>query len=127
MPAVLANLGGALFALGIAWTCSSLLHRPTNTGSVAAFLGAVVGAYGIGGLVSITLVARLIYPIAIRLVGAPFHVGDRVFILCGRRKSRVVEVYEVWPERGRVRVRLSEEDRIQVTDVYSEHQLLKVI
>jgi hypothetical protein len=51
--------------------------------------------------------------------GAPYQVGDTVLILAGAHRDRVARVYEVWSERGQVRVELGEEERRAVTDVFS--------
>lgn len=60
----------------------------------------------------------LLGPIAARLQGWPFAVGDRVWILSGRHKNRIATVYAVWLERGLVRVDLGPELRKQFDDVY---------
>ncbi|MHB0961502.1 MAG: hypothetical protein ACYC0X_24205 [Pirellulaceae bacterium] len=56
--------------------------------------------------------------VAARLQGWPFAVGDRVWILSGRHKDMLTTVYEVWTERGQVRVELGPELKDKVEDVY---------
>ena len=50
--------------------------------------------------------------------GAPFHVGDRVRILAGRHKDRVVRVYSDWRDDS-VRVELGEKEKEKFTDIFS--------
>ncbi|MFQ5962438.1 MAG: hypothetical protein ACE5MG_13695 [Candidatus Methylomirabilales bacterium] len=77
---------------------------------LAGFLCALIIAWPIVGIIS---------GLQAELNGAPFHVGDRVRILVGPHRDRVVEVYEVWDERRQVRVELGEVERNQVEDVFS--------
>ncbi len=53
-----------------------------------------------------------------RLQGWPFAVGDRVQILSGKHKDTIALVYEVWAERGQVRVELGSASREKVKDVF---------
>jgi hypothetical protein len=57
--------------------------------------------------------------------GAPFHEGDLVRILFGTNRDRVVRVYEVWESRDQVRVVLGEQERKDVTDVFSPYQICR--
>ena len=59
------------------------------------------------------------------LNGAPFAVGDRVSILHGPQRDRVVEVYEVWAHRRQVRVNLDLEAQQSVSDVFSFTQVCR--
>jgi hypothetical protein len=56
--------------------------------------------------------------------GAPFRVGDRVRILAGRHKDRVVRVYSDWKDDS-VRVELGEKEKEKFTDIFSSLQLLR--
>src|SRR5207253_4613352 len=51
-----------------------------------------------------------------KLNGAPFHVGDRVCILVGPHRGRVVQVYSV--ERRQIRVQLGEQAKKDSTDAF---------
>jgi hypothetical protein len=73
----------------------------------------------------VLLFGRLLYPLIARLAGAPFSVGEWVVILRGARYGAIAPVYEVWRERGQVRLRLSEEECRAVADVYSHHEVLR--
>ena len=59
------------------------------------------------------------------LAGGPFQVGDRVRILIGPHRERVVEVYEVWESRCEVRVRLDAKAEKEVRDVFSFTQVFR--
>ena len=56
--------------------------------------------------------------------GAPFRVGDRVRILAGRHKDRVVRVYSDW-RYDSVRVELGEMEKEKFTDIFSSLQLAR--
>ncbi|NLB55461.1 MAG: hypothetical protein GX811_06810 [Lentisphaerae bacterium] len=58
----------------------------------------------------------LSYPAA-RIQGWPFKVGDEVVILTGRHKN-TTRIYEIWEERGQVRVDLGEALKQEVKDVF---------
>ena len=60
-----------------------------------------------------------------RLAGAPFRVGDRVRILVGPHRDRVVEVHDVWESRRKVRVWLDGAAEKEVRDVFSFTQLCR--
>ena len=66
-----------------------------------------------------------IYQLRARLNGAPFHVGDRVRILVGPKRDRVVQIYDVWTERSQVRVRLEAQAMRDVSDVFSFTQICR--
>lgn len=97
--------------LGIIWFAFLLL--------VSVALGLIVGLF-VGGLI----VAPLNH-VRSRLNGAPFRVGDRVQILCGRHNGETTDVYKVWAERNQVRVILTQADRDAVTDVYFYWQVCR--
>lgn len=56
--------------------------------------------------------------VAARLQGWPFAVGERVRVLSGPHKDTLTTIYEVWAERGQVRLDLGPELREKVEDVY---------
>jgi hypothetical protein len=56
--------------------------------------------------------------------GAPFRVGDRVQILVGRHKGRVVTVYSAWKDDS-VRVELGENEKEKFDDIFGSLQLLR--
>jgi hypothetical protein len=60
-----------------------------------------------------------------RINGSPFEVGDEVMILSGKHAGQIAKIYELWKERGQVRVELGEAERNAVTDVYSETQVCR--
>ena len=80
---------------------------------------AVVPVAAVGWIVGIVcLWGMLLGPLVARMQGWPFAVGDRVWILSGRRKNTLATVDEVWAERGQVRVEFEPERKAQVDDVY---------
>lgn len=66
-----------------------------------------------------------LFRLGAKLNGAPFHAGDRVRILVGAHRDRIVQIYEVWEERGQVRVELDEQSRQKVKDVFSFTQVCR--
>ena len=66
-----------------------------------------------------------LYEYGARLNGAPFSVGDRVRILVGPHRDRVVEIYELWDERLQVRVNLDPESKDKVKDVFSYNEICR--
>ncbi len=56
--------------------------------------------------------------------GGPFRPGDRVRILTGPHRDRIVVVYSLW-QGDSVRVELSEEEKKNYKDVFSPVQLLR--
>jgi hypothetical protein len=66
-----------------------------------------------------------LYYFRARLNGAPFRVGDRVRILVGPHRDRIVQVYDVWGERRQVRVDLDAQTEKDVTDVFSFTQICR--
>ena len=80
---------------------------------------AAVPVAAIGWIVGIIFIwGMMLGHIAARLQGWPFAVGDRVWILTGRYMNTIATVYEVWTERGQVRVELGAELKEKVEDVY---------
>jgi hypothetical protein len=80
---------------------------------------AAIPVAALGYILGIILLWSLTFGhVAARLQGWPFAVGDRVWILSGKHKGTLTTVYEVWAERGQVRVDLGSEAKGKVTDVY---------
>jgi hypothetical protein len=82
-------------------------------GVLGLFLAVFPGMFVLGPLMNVVA----------RINGSPFQVGDEVMILCGKHSGRVARIYELWNQRGQVRLELGEADRNAVTDVYSETQV----
>jgi hypothetical protein len=107
----------------MAWTARTLLsaYRPTFLGTVwFVFMMIVAGVLGF--LVAVVAAAILLPPLyRLRGVknGAPYAVGDEVLILAGPHRGQVARVYQVWSEWQGVRVELGDQERDQVTDVFS--------
>lgn len=71
------------------------------------------------------IVRHPLFLLSAKLNGAPFHIGDRVCILVGPHLGRVVQIYEIWSERGQVRVELNEQTREEVKDVFSYNEVCR--
>jgi len=124
-PAIVAQAGGVFLVSVFSVVCSPLWENSSDSVSRAEFVLAVVAAYPLGALLASLFLGPFLYPLVQRCAGAPFSVGDQVLILQGRRKGKIAEVYEVWSERRQVRLRLSDDERETVSDVFSDHQILR--
>jgi hypothetical protein len=65
-----------------------------------------------------TVVLTPLYQIRARRNGAPFRAGDRVRILAGPHRDRLVRVYAIWEDRHQVRVELDAQAKTEVKDVF---------
>lgn len=81
-------------------------------------MGAIpIGAAG--GIVGIILLWGIVLgPVASKVQGWPFGIGEEVVILTGTRKGTIARVYEIWTERGEVRLELGDNAKRAVDDVY---------
>jgi hypothetical protein len=57
--------------------------------------------------------------------GAPFHAGDRVRILVGPHRGRIVEVREIWDFRNQVRVEIDAKATEDATDEFSPTEICR--
>jgi hypothetical protein len=73
--------------------------------------------------------ALLVWPflqsIGSRINGAPWSEGDLVHVLIGQHRGHVGRIYELWPSRNQVRVRISEQAEKDVTDVYFYNEVCR--
>jgi len=109
----------------IAWTAPALfptLHSGILGMTWFLCLMIVAGVLGliVAGIFGGILFLEPLYHWRAAKNGAPYRVGDEVLILAGAHRGRVARVYEVWSERGQVRADLGEQERQEVTDVFSE-------
>jgi len=65
------------------------------------------------------------YLAMVRVNGGPFNKGDRVYVISGPQKGRIVEVYEQW-QGLQVRIELGEEAKKTFKDVYPTLSLIKI-
>ena len=77
---------------------------------LAGLIGLILGVIFIWGI----LLSRF----AAWIQGWPFKVGDEVVILTGKHRNTVTTVYEIWEQRGQVRVELGEDLKKSVKDVF---------
>jgi hypothetical protein len=110
---------GIFRALAFLFTSIMPLQTVGMNWSVAlwATLAAIPTA-GIGWMAGVFMIWPVAGRVAGALQGAPFHVGDPVWVLVGKYKDTLTRVYEVWDERGQVRVELGAKEREDVTDVF---------
>lgn len=120
--AVLVPPSCAMAALLVAFPPESA-RLVSDVGYVLETAAWVVAGFGLLAMLSALFVWPLAGRLVARLNGAPFAVGEVVEVLGGKDAGRVAEIYEVWPTRGQVRLRLGEERASAVTDVFSEHQV----
>lgn len=117
---------GSLLSVGIFYL--SAIGLPTTIAEVGTFVGylAVAAALGylVGGLLSLFILGPVYYGQGLDN-GAPYQPGDQVRLLSGRHRGRVVTVYEVWSERGQVRVDLGDVERSAVKDVFGHVEVCR--
>ena len=100
----------------------------SNWQSILSFLGAVLLGSLLGppsGLLSAWFVLGPIYRWRARANGAPFHIGDSVYVIRGPNSGRILSIYELWPDRSQVRLDLGESEREKVSDVFSETEVVR--
>jgi hypothetical protein len=124
--AIVSQAGGVFMVSVVSISCAALFTQSSDALSILEGILAIAAAYGLGALLGVLILGRLLYPVARWLAGAPFAVGDKVMILRGSRKRKIAEVYEVWDSRGQVRLRLSDEERKAVADVFSCYEVVRV-
>lgn len=90
-----------------------------------------------GKIFFITAVAAfIIIPITLRIFasiqnaivksnGEPFEIGDNILILKGSHKGKQADVYELWQERGQIRVNLGDEAANDFSDVFSSIEVMR--
>ena len=120
----LAHTFGFTGAVGVVASVALLLEGFRSEGVLIADWGvaiwialATIPAAALGWLLGIIALGPWLFHIASKIQGAPFGVGDQVWILSGKHKGTLTNVYAVWAERGQVRVELGPEAREEVTDV----------
>jgi hypothetical protein len=112
-------LAASIGAAVVAWWVFPFTQT-SLTGFVFSVLLIAVGA-ALGFFLAVFPGCFLLGPLmlwAAQRNGAPFSIGDDVLILRGKHRGQVLRVYEVWRERGQVRVELGETDRVGFTDAF---------
>jgi len=123
---ILARTAGISAGVGVVGALALMLMSIHSEGVLIFRIGVLtwivlvaVPVAAIGWMVgTIFLWGMVLGPVAARLQGWPFAVGDRVWILSGAHKNTITTVHEVWVERGQVRVELGPELKRKVEDVY---------
>jgi hypothetical protein len=125
--AIVSQAGGVFMVSVVAISCAGLFTQSSDVLSILEGILAIAAAYGLGALLGVLILGRVFYPLVRWLAGAPFAVGDKVMILRGARIRKIAEIYEVWDERGQVRLRLSDEERKAVADVFACYEVMRVM
>jgi hypothetical protein len=99
---------------------------PYDAWLIFYLLAAFAAYYLLGMILGVMVFGPLLCLLARKVNGAPFAVDDRVMILAGPHKGKVVSVYELWKSRGELRVYLGEEEKKEVTDVLGDYQVWRV-
>lgn len=100
----------------------------------AISLGALIASYGgitsvwrivellpalpLGWIAGALIMWPILQTVGSRVNGAPWCEGDLVYVLVGKNRGHSGRIYEIWSERGQIRVDLSEQAKTDVTDVY---------
>jgi hypothetical protein len=99
---------------------------PYNGWLIFYLLAAFAAYYLLGMFFGGIILSPFLHMLARKMNGGPFAVGDRVLILAGPYKGKVVSISELWPSRFELRVYLDEEEKKKVTDVLGDHQVWRV-
>jgi uncharacterized protein (DUF58 family) len=121
-----------ILPLWIAWAELSRLDlsvellKNFSTGAAAA--GAVLAAWVLGFFTAFLLAWFFLGPVYRhrgRVNGAPYKAGDEVQVLVDPHRGRIAVVYEVWADRGQVRVDLGESEKRALKDIFTNTQVLR--
>lgn len=122
---VLARTAGISAAIGVLGAMALLLQvlrdadaLIPDTGTILWTILAAVPMAGMGWIFGMAFIWGILGRLAARVQGWPFRVGDEVCILSGKHIHTVARVYEIWEERGQVRLDLGEEAKNAVDDVF---------
>ena len=78
---------------------------------------AAVPMGALGWLFGRVIMWMLLGHAAARIQGWPFQVGEEVWILRGKHRNRIARIYEVWAERGQVRIDIGDDAKNSAEDV----------
>ncbi|MGI5868874.1 MAG: hypothetical protein ACOX9C_05470 [Kiritimatiellia bacterium] len=123
---IVARTAHISMAMGVAIAIALTLFVLNAEGALVPDLGVwlwVLVAMILAGLIGLIFGVIVIWQMllslpAARIQGWPFRVGDEVVILTGPHKDATTTIYEIWEERGQVRVDLGEELKEEVKDVF---------
>lgn len=92
------------------WWFPILLAGSISVGAITGFFCALVSA---------PFFLTPLYRLRAIRNGAPFQQGDDVRVLTGPYRDVIGRVYEVWTDRGQLRIDLGKEARRSLEDVFS--------
>jgi hypothetical protein len=113
------GVAGALAGVGLLFV--SLNEAGALIPDVTIVFWSVIAAVlmaAMGWVFGVTFLWMMFGKIAARIQGWPFHVGDQVYILSGKNRNQIARIYEIWDERGQVRLELGDELKNAVEDVF---------
>jgi hypothetical protein len=108
-------LGGVALLLQILRDADALIP---DTATIMWSIIAGVPMAAMGWVFGMAFLWKILAPLAARVQGWPFQVGDEVCVLSGKDINRITRIYEIWNERGQVRLELGDEAKIAVEDVF---------
>lgn len=115
ISAGLGTLGGVALLIQILRDTDALIP---DTATILWTIVAAVPLAAMGWVFGMAFIWKILGRLAARLQGWPFQIGDEVCILAGKRIHTITRIYEVWDERGQVRLDLGEEAKNAVDDVF---------
>jgi hypothetical protein len=121
----------ATWGSSVAFTCLLIWHSIPSFTALRCVV--VLGLLVLGTMVAIPFgwilgalfVAPILCRIAAKIQGAPFNEGDSVRILIGPHRDTVTSIYQIWHERGQVRVELGEQASDAVEDVFCSFEVCR--
>jgi F420-0:gamma-glutamyl ligase-like protein len=108
-------LGGVALLIQILRDSDALIP---DTATILWSIVAAVPMAAMGWVFGMAFIWMIVGRLAARFQGWPFQVGDEVCILSGKHINRITRIYEIWDERGQVRIDLGEEAKNAVEDVF---------
>jgi hypothetical protein len=123
---VAAYLGAVILVTLLGFACAPELHNSSDQLYILKFVVAFISLFLLGMILGTLLIWPFLCIVAVKINGGPFSKNDKVLILVKPQKNTISEVYEIWGERGQLRVYLDEEKKKAVKDVFGEHQVLRI-
>jgi hypothetical protein len=100
---------GGVFTVGAARVVVPAIRSEHLGWGTISYLVVIPSALVVGVLLGFLTAFPVLYPLyswRAKLNGAPFQRGDVVEILVGEHRGKRAQIYELWDERGQVRVDL---------------------
>jgi hypothetical protein len=108
-------LGGVALLIQILRDADALIP---DTATILWSIVAAVPMAAMGWVFGMAFIWKILGRLAARAQGWPFQIGDEDRILSGKRINTITRIYEIWDERGQVRLDLGEEAKNAAEDVF---------